>query len=65
MLKDKVEKLEAGNFFDKSGYDGRAQTVILGLPRSCCEIKEINSVLAPGEYIIVIICNEGILVNYI
>jgi len=51
-VKDKADKLEAGKVSEKLGYDGRAQTVVIGIPRSCYEIKKINSVLAFGEYTI-------------
>lgn len=49
VLQDKVEKMEAEN---KSDGGGRAETVTVGLPRSCNEIKEINPNLTFGEYII-------------
>lgn len=46
-LKDKVEKLEAATVITS-----RAETAIVGIPRSCNEIKEVYSVITPGEYVI-------------
>lgn len=44
LLKHEVENLKSG--------ESRAATVVIGLPRSCNEIKEFNPNLTYGEYII-------------